>query len=257
MSFAAQYHLDGDFRFIAPTLMGTMAITLAISLVFYIFESLGLYTIAKRRGIRHPWLSWVPLGNTWILGRISDQYQQYTQGKKTRRSAILLVCSLIMPVLMVLYVFALVRFFVELSEVIGVDTPAIYGLSESAITAFAVTALAVIAVSIVTVVFQYIALYDLFRSCDPNNATAFLILSIFVSVAMPFLIFSQREKDYGMISYAEKRRWEQEQFRYQQWQAQQAWQAQQQQLQPQQPWQGYQQPQQPNREAPEQSSEEN
>lgn len=64
MSFAAQYHLDGDFRFIAPTLMGTMAITMAISLVFYIFESLGLYTIAKRRGIRHPWLSWVPLGNT-------------------------------------------------------------------------------------------------------------------------------------------------------------------------------------------------
>ena len=39
----------------------------------YVLWSLGVYTIAKRRGIRKPWLSWIPVGNLWILGSISDQ----------------------------------------------------------------------------------------------------------------------------------------------------------------------------------------
>ncbi len=47
----------------------------------YVLQALSLYSIAKRRGIGKPWLSWIPVANTWILGSISDQYQYVVKGK--------------------------------------------------------------------------------------------------------------------------------------------------------------------------------
>ena len=53
-------------------LLNGIAILGAIAL--YVLQSLGLYQIAQRRAIRHSWMSWVPVLNTWILGSLSDQY---------------------------------------------------------------------------------------------------------------------------------------------------------------------------------------
>ncbi len=43
-----------------------------LSIVSYVLFSLGLYTVAKRRMINHPWLSWIPVANIWILGSLSE-----------------------------------------------------------------------------------------------------------------------------------------------------------------------------------------
>ncbi len=240
-----------DWDVFWSAMAGAMAFSLIIGLVFYIFESLGLYAIAKRRGIKNAWLAWVPVGNAWLMGKISDQYQQYAQGKKTNRAAILLWCGLAVIALTIPLAVMAIRILVDVVE--NLDHVRGYVPSMGALGSVGLLSLAVMALSIVVVVFQFIALYDLFRSCEPKNATAYLIISIFFSVAMPFLVFAQRNKDEGMISQAEQqRRWQEEQARYQQWQAQQ-WQAQQawqaQQWQAQQAWQQqqqqWQQPQQP------------
>ena len=58
--------------------------------------------------------------------------------------------------------------------------------------------LALLGVSIAVLVFYYICLYDLYSSCNPQNGALFLILSIFISVTTPFLLFACRNKDLGM-----------------------------------------------------------
>ena len=65
-------------------------LSFAYSVTMYIFHSLGLYTLAQRRGIHRPWMAWVPVVNMWILGSISDQYQYVTKGKVTNRRKVLL-----------------------------------------------------------------------------------------------------------------------------------------------------------------------
>lgn len=40
---------------------------LGIFVVFYVFRSLGLYTMAKERGIGYAWLAWVPFAKNWIV----------------------------------------------------------------------------------------------------------------------------------------------------------------------------------------------
>ena len=44
---------------------------LAIGLTSYILMSLGLYKLAKNRGIDAPWLAWIPVGNAYIMGCLS------------------------------------------------------------------------------------------------------------------------------------------------------------------------------------------
>jgi hypothetical protein len=61
-----------------------------------------------------------------------------------------------------------------------------------------VVCLALLAVAVAVAVIQYMALYDLFVSCDPNNGVLFLVLSILISMAMPICMFICRKKDGGM-----------------------------------------------------------
>ena len=58
--------------------------------------------------------------------------------------------------------------------------------------------LAFFALTIWLLVCEFMALYDLYRSCDPENSVLFLVFSILFSVTMPFFIFACRKKDLGM-----------------------------------------------------------
>ena len=43
-----------------------------------------------------------------------------------------------------------------------------------------------------------ICYFDLFFSCDKDNCTLFLVLSVVIVVVLPFLVFACRKKDLGM-----------------------------------------------------------
>lgn len=44
--------------------LGIAAVPLIIALLFYVLRSIGLYTLAKRKGLKNVWLSWIPC--LWI-----------------------------------------------------------------------------------------------------------------------------------------------------------------------------------------------
>ena len=158
-------------------------VMLVFSVASYVLSSLGMYTVAKRRGIRNPWLSWVPYGNMWVLGSIADQYQYVTGGKIKNRRKILLATTIALS--------ALVIPMVILAALSGLGSYLSVALLVLVYLAFIVTA-------IVGAVFQYIAYYDLFRSCKPQNATLFLVLGIVFQVTLPFFLFACRDHDEGM-----------------------------------------------------------
>jgi len=169
---------------------------LAFSVTMYVLQSLGYYTIAKRRGIHNPWLAWLPIGNMWILGSISDQYQYVAKGKLRNRRKVLMGLMIAIFALMV-PVFA--GYGALIASIISDNAYASADIMAGAGVMIALLSyLAMIIVSIVATVFQYIALYDLYASCDSNNAVMYIVLSIFINVTMPFFVFSCRKKDFGM-----------------------------------------------------------
>lgn len=175
--------------------MVVLSFALIYGALVYVLQSLGLHTIAKRRCIHHSWLAWVPVANMWVLGSISDQYQYVTKGKIRNRRKVLL------GLLIGVYVFLTVFFVMLIAGVMGgefsFDVPGSLAVAAS-LGGSVFFYLIAWALSMVALVFQYIVYYDLFASCNPNNAVVFLVLSIFFNFLLPFFVFASRKKDEGM-----------------------------------------------------------
>lgn len=177
-----------------------------ISIAVYVLTGLGMYTIAKRRGIHKPWLAWVPIANLWLLGCIADQYRSVARGEVKNRRKVLLgtriamvVLSILVLVLCITMLFSILS--VGLRNLENMDEIAAAELVSSMLVPMAgmiLLCLPLMVLAIVHTVFYYIALYDLFSSCDPSNATLYLVLSIFIQFTLPIFLMICRNRDDGM-----------------------------------------------------------
>lgn len=170
-----------------------LGVVLVCCLVGWIIRSMSLHSIAKRRGIRHAWLAWIPVGSRWILGSVADQYQHLVQGKVTSRRKIMLILGAVSMVLnTVIYGLNFAQVFAGMG-ILPMEQV------ETAVLAAAIPSMLGMVIAIVTLVFYHICNYDLYRSCRPNGATAFLVLGIIFAVCEPFFYLACRKKDLGMV----------------------------------------------------------
>ena len=51
---------------------------------------------------------------------------------------------------------------------------------------------------LVEYVLRQMCMYDLYRSCDPGNATAYLVLGILFSILEPIFLIALRKRDSGL-----------------------------------------------------------
>ena len=179
------------------------AYTLVLStfgIASYVLRALGMYSIARRRGINHPWMSWIPVLDLWVLGCISDQFQYVVKGKEKNKRKWLLGLNIALAVVyIVFFVFCGVA-------VAGAITATSGGMREDRLTAalmgpvmsMLVCLIPLMAIAIAVMVIRYVAMYDLYTSCNPQNNVLFLVLSIFFTVTEPFFVFFIRNKDEGM-----------------------------------------------------------
>lgn len=193
-SYAAVDAAEGVAGFMLVFMLLYYLLIAGFGILHYLLYSLGTYTIAKRRGIHNPWLAWLPFGSEWILGSISDQYQYLAKGKVRNRRKVLLGLSIgtavvILPILGM-------AFAAVLSEAAGMDASETLWGAALAVILLGCLVMAVLA--IILVVFECIALYDLFASSDPGNAVLYLVLSILLGVTLPFFVFACRKKDLGI-----------------------------------------------------------
>lgn len=167
-------------------------VVIAITLGAYVLQSVGMYSIARRRGISKAWLAWLPLGDLWILGSISDQYQYVVHGRVRNKRKALVVLNVIC---WLLYCAVFVVLLIAVNQMV------VNGRTGQAMLTLTYGMLFVCimgCVGIVLTVIEYIALYDLYRSAEPSDATVYLIVSILLNIAQPVVIFLCRNKDGGM-----------------------------------------------------------
>lgn len=174
-----------------------LGVSLLLGLVSYIMGAVGMHTLANRRGIRHGWLAWIPLGNVWILGSLSDQFQYVVKGKIRNRRKVLLglnIATVVLTIPLEVVAIFIARYVEKMVAYSTIDP--VQALPALAVVL--VVALAMLVIYIVNMVHTYIAYYNLFFSCTPDDAVLFLVLSILFPVALPFFVFALRKKDNGM-----------------------------------------------------------
>lgn len=185
-------------------LFTTSHLSFIMNIVSYILLSLGMYTIAKRRNIRHPWMAWVPVCNTWLLGCISDQYQYATRHRENDRRKTLLVLQILIIALSAVTIGVVIAMLIDvLGSIPSIDS--LDYLPEVLATRLLRYAVWIIILGLATgglgialAVVSYMAYHDLFASCDPNNKTIFLVLGIFFNLLLSIFVFYCRKNDYGM-----------------------------------------------------------
>ncbi|BDF59235.1 hypothetical protein CE91St36_20520 [Christensenellaceae bacterium] len=175
MSMSPYHYYSAPF-FLAG---GLLAFWIILAAVFYVFFALGLYTMAKRRGLENPWLAWIPVVYLYVIGKLADTYAAKHMNKKTNYAVLLL--GLIIGVV----VLAIVT--VCLSIFGGFRMYAIWPV-------FIVILILFIAAMIVYAVFYYISLYRIYN-WHSESATVLLVLSILFSVIVPFVLFALRNGD--------------------------------------------------------------
>ena len=184
---------------VIPGLLSSIP-SFAFGIAAYILTALALYAMAKRRGIHHAWLSWIPVANCWVLGSLSDQYRYVVKGQEKNKRKVLLVLNIITAVLSLLILILAV---VMVAEVAG---GFIYGMEEDDLLEAVIgpvlgmvgLCLPMIGIAIANMIIRYMALYDIYTSCDPGNNVLYLVLSILFNVTEPFFLFFNRNKDTGM-----------------------------------------------------------
>lgn len=197
-SFDFSYVIDEGLALI-PGLL-SMIPSGALSIASYVLTALALYTVASRRGINHPWLSWVPIANIWIMGSLSDQYRYVVKGEEKSKRKTLLILKLISVLITALIVIAAIFMVVEIAEgmIFDLNEDDILEDILGPVLCVAGLALPLAGVSLAYAIVRYMALYDLYTSCDPHYNVLFLVLSILFGVTEPFFLFFSRNKDEGM-----------------------------------------------------------
>lgn len=195
------YHYSAGDEALVGLITGLLGIPASlIQIAAYVLSSLALYTIAKRRGLDHAWLSWIPVANVWILGSIADQYRYVARGEVKSKRKVLLTLKIVSAVL------AAVMVCLCVGAVVGAVGGAMMGRHEDVIVQNLLGSLVgilgllvpVLGVTIATAIIRYMALYDLYSSCDPGNNTVFLVIGILFGITEPVFLFLCRNKDLGM-----------------------------------------------------------
>ena len=175
--------------------------SVGLSIAAYVLTGLALYALAKRRGIQKAWLSWVPVLNCWILGSLSDQYRYVVKGEvKNKRKALLILNIITWAISVAMVVVAVVMLIGIAGAAMGggINEDAMLEMVMGPVLGILGLCLPLMGVGIATAVIRYMALYDVYTSCTPQNNVVFLVLSILFSVTEPFFLFFTRNKDDGM-----------------------------------------------------------
>ena len=178
----------------------------AISLLVYLAVSYGLYNMAQALRMKYPVLAWIPYCQTYTLGAVADEHCNRNEGKATTYRKKLLGWLIAMAAMAILLVVLLIVYIVVLivnGLSIG-DSADTVKIPEADMNAFMaampvlvvllVSLLIFLAIYIVYMVYYYISLHKVFKLFAPENATAYLLLSLFVPLACPilFLVLSKK-----------------------------------------------------------------
>ena len=200
-NFSYYSNSDEDFLLVFAIIWcAVMLAACAVGLAIYVFRSLAVYTIAKRRELNRPWLAWIPVASDWILGSISDQYKYLTQGKNQMRRKILLGLSIAAAVCAAVCFCSGVVLLTSLTVSVGsqLSDAQMASLLMGPVIVLMLVSLFAGVVGIAKLVFKYMCKYDLYKSCEPKNAVAYLVLEILFGLLEPVFLMVVRNKDLGM-----------------------------------------------------------
>lgn len=184
----------GILAVLFSVLMFAFLIGVAVSLVLWALESIGICVMSEKEGLKNPWYSFIPFFSAFALGRLGAGFKKKNGSVTKNRGKLLLTLNIVLAaslVLIMLVVFAgLIP--IAVSDALG------YQLTGPLIALLGICLilyLAVFALAVVYLVFTYISVYNIFLKFNNQMAVCFTVLSIVFPILMPIFLFVSRNKE--------------------------------------------------------------
>lgn len=175
-------------------------------LVFYILQAIGIYKMGKSLNVSAPWLSFIPVANSFALGRIASKYVKKDGKNSVNFGVWLLVLEILMYILLVAFIACTV---IGVISIIGFAEDAAISDSAMSLEMFKgfipviILYVILLAVEITYLVLFYVSLWRIFSIFSAQNATLFTVLSIFFTFLYPIFLFIVRN-DKPTLAYPER-----------------------------------------------------
>ena len=176
----------------------------------YVGVGLGGFRMARKAGMSHPWMFWVPGCNIYALGNLADTSCSLREGKSTSYRKKLLTWFIVSMAATFLWCIALAVVCVlaaaadHVTDSNGAVTIPEYEAEAMVAPVLIFLLLTGVFLALYTVytVFYYIALHKIYKLYAPGGAAGLTVLSVLVSVAIPavFLVLSGREPAASALS---------------------------------------------------------
>ncbi len=143
-----------------------LTVSLILGLITYIFNAIGLYTMAKNRQFDYPWLAFIPTANNYLMGGLIND--QVSIGSFNIPYAKIFLTLLSFASAIIMTTLGMIPY---LGSVL------------------------IILISLAIAFYYYAALFRLFTLYDQKHSLAFLVLSIFFPFLKAIFIFTIRNKE--------------------------------------------------------------
>ncbi|MBE6575056.1 MAG: hypothetical protein E7654_02140 [Ruminococcaceae bacterium] len=168
-----------------------LLVVLALSVTMYVLNGLAIKRMSESCGLAHGWMGFVPYASTFRLGQLAECADK-SGGKRIPWRHLALGGHIAVALGTIVFYIIYIRDFTALimateGEISVGDMLAFYAGIGSGSTVMSIF-------SLVVNVILYIVYWKIFCLFDRDHAVLFLLLSIFFSAAIPFLLFAIRRR---------------------------------------------------------------
>lgn len=163
-----------------------------LGLALFILGGYAIFEMSKKADIKYPFLGFIPVLQSFALGRIAEKYVKRDGNKSAKFGTILLVLNILQFIISIVFivfsVIAILSIIVNVEDAIASDLEVTLSMFSSFIPVI-ISYFILFAVAISYSVFYYVSLWRVFSIFDNHNATLYLVLSIFFSFLAPIFLF--------------------------------------------------------------------
>ena len=141
-----------------------------IGIAIYVLRSLGLYKLAKNRGIDNAWLAWLPVGDAYIMGYLSEA-SPFVQRKFPKMH---IIFTSVMGGYFLITIISSLGMFLS-SVPLGPSGFNLFG----GYGYISLVLVFIYLIAIFVMVLLYFVLYHIYKTYDPQNAVLYTVLSVF------------------------------------------------------------------------------
>ena len=183
-------------------MIGTVAVVIivylliiGISIANYVMTAMSLHRIGTRRLIPNSWLAFLPIANSWVIGKIADDYDE-KNGIERKWSVVLLVMSIISTVGFVITYVAMFVCMIRMAFQVEYYEPAVEEIVGPMVLIYVFLILAAIVASAYSFC-TAICIYKIFESTVPKKAVKYMLLYLLVPLAGPICLMKCKEQGYA------------------------------------------------------------